>query len=325
MGNITTKQGDVIIVPDGQKAVRNREGNIEFVEKYPEIAHKIRTLDDAVKALGKDNILVRELLSAEDSEIVVSDTIAFLRLRVVCAALNERWQPQFTLEEKTYNPWFIMLPNEEYDKLTEENKKQYTVTKDGHRYGFGGVVTNKEASTNHPTANGKSLTFKSEELAEYAGKYFLSEWLEYVYYDRDIKKRAKKTTVVTSSQKQEAVPLSKRMNGIARLLSYTLLVTFVSFIMGILFGVECYYLGWHPIVCLFMAFIAMVFGDILGYAIIKVLGRLFNTLVVAKKQEQKEKNTDKGNLWQKIRKTKDNLWQKVKDKLSKCEQAIFNG
>lgn len=143
------------------------------------IMERIKTFDDAFKELGENHPLVKEYhkrhLFLEDDSDISSDLVAYLKLRIITAALNEGWAPQFTEDEYRYFPWFWLYTQEEIDRMSKEERKK-VVLFGGNAYhgayaGFAFAYTHYAPS--HTTALvGSRLCFKSSALAEYAGKQF---------------------------------------------------------------------------------------------------------------------------------------------------------
>jgi hypothetical protein len=147
--------------------------------KPKNIMERIKTFDDAFKELGENHPLVKEYhkrhLFLEDDSDISSDLVAYLKLRIITAALNEGWTPQFTEDEYRYFPWFWLYTKEEIVKMDKEERKKIVL--------FGGLAYNGAyagfafASTyNAPSATdalvGSRLCFKSSALAKYAGEQF---------------------------------------------------------------------------------------------------------------------------------------------------------
>ena len=79
----------------------------EELFKPKDITERIKTFDDAYKALGESHPYVVQydqifacLMDGEEE--IPKDIIAYLKLRIIAAALNEGWEPQFTKKEKRY-------------------------------------------------------------------------------------------------------------------------------------------------------------------------------------------------------------------------------
>lgn len=167
-----------IQIPGGKKVV------LTFVEEDSlPVTERIKTLDDACNALGDEHPLVtqyRLTAGAYKGDPMTEDLMAYLKLRIIVAALNEGWEPKFTEDEYRYFPWFYFYTKEEYDKLDDE-KKERCVLRSGYGshsyYGFVGCNANDDASYSYL---GSRLTLRTSELAIYAGKQFIKEYLDFI-------------------------------------------------------------------------------------------------------------------------------------------------
>lgn len=76
--------------------------------KPKDIMERVKTFEDACRELGEDHPFVSAYTAwikheeFDDQE----DILAYMKLRIICAALNEGWEPQFTEDEWRYYPWF---------------------------------------------------------------------------------------------------------------------------------------------------------------------------------------------------------------------------
>lgn len=144
------------------------------------ITERIKTFADAVKELGYKNPLVQEWANLYE---VSSDLHAYLKLRIICAALNEGWEPQFTENETRYYPWFRLYDE---DELNDEDKvnelKEYgLISTDQYQTKYAGFAYAGSAST--PSCGnasfGSRLCLKTPELARYCGKRFSDIWADF--------------------------------------------------------------------------------------------------------------------------------------------------
>lgn len=112
-------------------------GEKHFIEK---ITDRIKTFDDACDVLGID---ADDLLRDSDT----ADEQAYKKLKTICKALNEGWQPNWQDQrEYKYWPWFKMSGS-------------------GLSYGDFGFL--------YSISNvGSRLCYKSRDLARYAGEQF---------------------------------------------------------------------------------------------------------------------------------------------------------
>lgn len=177
---------------DGRKAVKEALGE-QFSEALP-ATERVKTYEDAVLELGNDHPLVEAASSAEwrftNSED--KDIIAYLKLRVIVAALNDGWKPQFVPGELRWYPWYELISKDEYDAMSEDEKQERRcVGRSGsNAYAGGGLVCSfaSYASSFSIAVHGSRLAFKSEALAEYAGKQFAELFADFCFIPKsDVK------------------------------------------------------------------------------------------------------------------------------------------
>lgn len=156
------------------------------------VMERVKTFQDAINELGNDNQLVQQYnqIYSEFGDMMDTDIIAYLKLRIINAALNEGWEPQFTKGERRYYPFFYVLTKEEYDKLSTEVKPRCVGRSSSNANASGGLWCSSAgyASSNSGAYGGVRLAFKTRELAEYAAKQFLNIWVDFVYKIRDTNK-----------------------------------------------------------------------------------------------------------------------------------------
>ena len=77
-----------------------------------DVRERVKTFEDACRELGEHHPFVKEFndiccdIRPMDKGGLTKDLFAYLRLRIIMAALNEGWEPQFTKDETRYYPWF---------------------------------------------------------------------------------------------------------------------------------------------------------------------------------------------------------------------------
>lgn len=177
---------------DGRKAVKEALGE-QFSEALP-ATERVKTYEDAVLELGNDHPLVEAASSAEwrftNSED--KDIIAYLKLRVIVAALNDGWKPQFVPGELRWYPWYELISKDEYDAMSEDEKQERRCVGRSNNYAsaYGGLVCSNAnyASSYSDAFSGSRLVFKSEALAEYAGKQFAELFADFCFIPKsDVK------------------------------------------------------------------------------------------------------------------------------------------
>lgn len=177
---------------DGRKAVKEALGE-QFSEALP-ATERVKTYEDAVWELGNDHPLVEAASSAEwrftNSED--KDIIAYLKLRVIVAALNDGWKPQFVPGELRWYPWYELISKDEYDAMSEDEKQERRCVgrSVNNAYAFGGLVYSYAyyASSLSYAHIGSRLAFKSEALAEYAGKQFAELFANFCFIPKSDEK-----------------------------------------------------------------------------------------------------------------------------------------
>nr|DAV17420.1 MAG TPA: hypothetical protein [Caudoviricetes sp.] len=90
------------------------------------IMERVKTFQDAVNELGNEHPLVIEYNTwcKQIGGAYSADVMAYLKLRIITAALNEGWEPKFTIDEWRYYPYFYLLNKEDYEQLSDEDKKR---------------------------------------------------------------------------------------------------------------------------------------------------------------------------------------------------------
>lgn len=177
---------------DGRKAVKEALGE-QFSEALP-ATERVKTYEDAVWELGNDHPLVEAASSAEwrftNSED--KDIIAYLKLRVIVAALNDGWKPQFVPGELRWYPWYELISKDEYDAMSEDEKQERRCggrSNNNANAGGGLVYSNAvNASSFSYAYNCSRLAFKSEALAEYAGKQFAELFANFCFIPKSDEK-----------------------------------------------------------------------------------------------------------------------------------------
>lgn len=169
-----------IEVPNGKKP-EWVNGVLTLVDEKPQnVMERVKTFKDACNELGIEHdkwVQDKKDLGLE------ADVIAYLKLRIIAAALNEGWKPQFTTDEYRYFPWFYLYTQSEIDEMSEEEKSRVVYRSNSYAHAYGGVayaLTHSDSS-NTNTYIGSRLAFKTRELAEYAGRQFVEIWADYVF------------------------------------------------------------------------------------------------------------------------------------------------
>lgn len=147
--------------------------------KPQDITERIKTFEDAMIELGENHPLVKAYhnIDADDE-----DTEAYGKLRIIVAALNEGWKPDFSKDEWRYTPWFYRYTQKEYDALSESDKAKCVLFGGNANYGAHcGFASAYSANAPSPTTAhfGSRLCLKSSSLARYCGSQFADIWARF--------------------------------------------------------------------------------------------------------------------------------------------------
>ena len=169
---------------DQKALLENMFGKEMFKPK--DIMERVKTFEDACEVLGEDHQYVkayREWMRISYADC--KDITAYLKLRIICAALNVGWKPTFSDGECRYYPWFYIYTKNEYEKLNKDEKKKCRVVgrSSYDAYAFGGVVCSSAyfSSSYSYSYHGSLIVFKTKELAEYCEKQFIDIWEDYLF------------------------------------------------------------------------------------------------------------------------------------------------
>lgn len=156
---------------------------VDEVDNRP-VTERIKTFEDAIMATGMT-------IPLDDNQLsyLPKDVVAYMKLRIIAAALNELNEenfyefPKFTTEEFRYYPWFFIYTQEEIYKMDEEKKKKLWMCGGRSNYGMRCGLTSADSYTGWSYGNAiisARLAVKTEELAAYFGMQFIDIWAEYV-------------------------------------------------------------------------------------------------------------------------------------------------
>lgn len=153
----------------------------QIAEKRP-VTERIKTFEDACRELGEDNYFVRRYKALYEEICDDRDMVAYLKLRIVCAALNEGWEPQFTKNEKRWYPWHWLYTQGEIDRTDEEEKTSRCMMTTGDyltEYAGFAFAASSAAPSYASSYLGSRLCLKSDTLALYCGKQFIRLWADF--------------------------------------------------------------------------------------------------------------------------------------------------
>jgi hypothetical protein len=144
----------------------------------------IRTFEDAMTVTGMTLPLSDETLS-----LLGADIVAYMKLRVIVAAINGLSEttlaefPKFTTDEYRYYPWFALYTKEEIEAMDEEDKWRVVGRALLSASADGGCVfayANYASSCSY-TLHGARLAFIDRERAKYAGRQFAELYADFLF------------------------------------------------------------------------------------------------------------------------------------------------
>lgn len=166
----------------GRKAIKEQLG--ERLSEILPVTDRVKTFNDAVEELGEEHEAVKAYRAVEwYLRNQMSDIKAYLQLRIITAALNEGWEPQFVKGEYRWYGWYDLISKEEYEALSDEEKSRCVGRSVSNAYAVGGLVYSyaRHASSYSSTIVSSRLAFKSEKLAEYAAKQFIEIYADFCF------------------------------------------------------------------------------------------------------------------------------------------------
>jgi len=147
-----------------------------------DITDKIKTFDDACKAIGLAGPeALPELLQEKYAAIVPSHIKAQLKLEIITLALNEGWQHIPDGQHWAYWPWFCLYTAGEIadmGKKGAEERAMINATDVSEVFSGLGFASSVDAWSASAANFGSRLAYKSRELARYSGKQFIELWKE---------------------------------------------------------------------------------------------------------------------------------------------------
>lgn len=164
----------------GKKILEDLFGKDALVPK--DITDRIKTLEDALAALGTPEGEIKDFF--KKFENLGKDVVAYMKLKVIIEALNDGWKPTFKDGEWRYYPWFVLYTKEEWDELSDEDKKGGVYFGGNALIGAAGgfVCAHSAYAPSYAAAGlGYRLCLKTDKLARYCGKQFIEIWKDFLF------------------------------------------------------------------------------------------------------------------------------------------------
>lgn len=193
--NLTISRENAIAAYDntndaGRKLLEHLFGKELFVKK--DITERVKTFEDACNELGQDHPFVKlyNLYVVTVTKGAMRDTdkdvFIYLKLRIITAALNEGWEPQFTEDEYRYYPWFALFTQSELNEMSDDKKGRVVGRASSNSGVFGGLAFANVGSASSYSSGyyGSRLAFRTRELADYAGRQFVELYADFVFPEK---------------------------------------------------------------------------------------------------------------------------------------------
>lgn len=162
----------------GKKMLEALFGADTFKDNRP-VTERIKTFEDACKAVGIEDVEEWE----ENYANVEPDILAYFKLRIICKALNEGWEPTFALGEWRWYPWFLLWTADELKGKSDQWKKERALmSTSDYQTEFAGFAcaSSDGAPSDTPAYLGSRLCLKSESVADYCGTQFADIWADFL-------------------------------------------------------------------------------------------------------------------------------------------------
>lgn len=154
------------------------------METKTNITERIKTFEDALDCLSSEHPMKRNWIALSSiQELFAPNMVAYAKLCVIAAALNEDWELRWGSSQIYYYPWLYIYSGHEFSRLTESRQKELVLLGVsaylGACCGLGCVSSRYAFSASHARL-GSRLAFRSAEIAKYCGQQFITIWAEYL-------------------------------------------------------------------------------------------------------------------------------------------------
>lgn len=175
--------------PEIQQLLRDLYGDAaEPIQVDPRpITERVKTFEDACAVLGNHAFVnqYRRIVEEQNPPMdeTAKDIVAYLKLRIIAAALNEGWEPKYVKGEEKWWPWYWLYTQKEIDKMNEKQRAKcvlFSGANHGAHAGFASAHSSHAPSSTFASV-GSRLCVKSEALAEYFGTQFIKIWQDFYF------------------------------------------------------------------------------------------------------------------------------------------------
>lgn len=148
------------------------------------VFERIKTFDDALAALPAEHPMVlnwHAMRGLEDK--FAPNMVAYAKLCVIAAALNDGWELHWGSDQVYYYPWLYIYTKDEVETMMQDRKDKLVLLGGradyGSRCGLGCVCSTRAWSSAYADL-GSRLAFRTSDLARYCVEQFLDIWALYI-------------------------------------------------------------------------------------------------------------------------------------------------
>lgn len=148
------------------------------------ITERIKTFEDALDCLSSEHPMKRNWIALSSiQELFAPNMVAYAKLCVIAAALNEEWELRWGSSQVYYYPWFYIYSGHEFSRLPKSRHEELVLL--GGSAGRGaycglGCVDSVRAFSHSIARCGSRLAFRSADIAKYCGQQFITIWADYL-------------------------------------------------------------------------------------------------------------------------------------------------
>jgi hypothetical protein len=145
------------------------------------VTERIKTFMDACDEVGRDSHLyyaytiAQALWENHENSYDDADLLAFAKLRIIVAALNEGWIPTIGRDKFVWYPYFRLS-----EFITDDSASRLTIGYATEHDGFGYAFSLSDTSDPYYVHHNLRLCLKSEDLANYCARQFADIWQDYL-------------------------------------------------------------------------------------------------------------------------------------------------
>lgn len=144
-----------------------------------DVMERVKTFEDACRELGERHPLVKSYRAWMSARVAnQKDVDAYLKLRIICAALNEGWTSELTERGDRMLPFLVIYREKDLNSLNEESKKSLVSLRLNNNLVY--YEMRASPQDKYVIDSCLLLTLRNRDLAEYCGRQFKEIWVDYL-------------------------------------------------------------------------------------------------------------------------------------------------